>query len=326
MQQSFWGALITAFLVCTASGPVVIPLLHRLKFGQSVRGCGPKTHISKTGTPTMGGVMILLAILVGVLFWQKLTPELCVAFLLTFGHAVIGFVDDYIKVVMHRNLGLTAKQKLFMQFVLAGAYVYYIEQLPEFLLSIKVPGTEWEFYLGWVYYALAFVLLVGTTNAVNLTDGLDGLAAGVTVPVALAYAYITAVSAQHELTVFALAMVGACLGFLVYNRHPAKIFMGDTGSLALGGGIAALALLTRTELLLVILGGIYVMEAASVIIQVTYFKISHGKRIFRMTPIHHHFELGGWPEAKVAEMFVFGSFVLCVLGVLLWCSGNGGAC
>ena len=268
------------FVICAASGPVLIPLLHKLKFGQSIRDCGPQAHQKKSGTPTMGGLMILTAVLVAVLVWCKLTPAVLIALLLTFGHALIGFVDDYIKVVMKRNLGLTAKQKLFLQFLLAGAYVYYLELQPHVNLGLNIPGTSLSVPLGSLYYVLAFLLLVGTTNAVNLTDGLDGLAASVTVPVTLAYAYIAYQSGSMDLSIFALTLTGACLGFLLFNRYPAKVFMGDTGSLALGGGIAALALLTRTELLLIILGGIYVMEAASVIIQVGYFKKTGGKRIF----------------------------------------------
>ena len=200
---------------------------------------------------------------------------------------------------MKRNLGLTAAQKFFMQFVLAGAYVYYIETHVQGDLSIAIPGTEYMLPLGWLYYVLVFLLLVGTTNAVNLTDGLDGLAASVTVPVTVAYAFIAYNTGHFDLSVFALAICGACLGFLLFNHYPAKVFMGDTGSLAIGGGVAALALLTHTELLLVILGGIYVMEATSVIMQVTYFRLTHGKRIFRMTPIHP-------------------------VGVMLWLNGNGG--
>lgn len=270
--------------------------------------------------------MILTAVLVAVLIWCRLTPAVLIASLLTFGHALIGFIDDYIKVVMKRNLGLTAKQKLFLQFLLAGAYIYYLEMQPHVDLGLNVPGTSLVIPLGSLYYVLAFLLLVGTTNAVNLTDGLDGLAASVTVPVTLAYAYIAYHVGSIDLSIFALTLTGACLGFLLFNRYPAKVFMGDTGSLALGGGIAALALLTRTELLLIILGGIYVIEAASVIIQVGYFKKTGGKRIFRMTPIHHHFELGGWKETKVVKIFAGSSLLLGLVGIGLWCLGNGGGC
>ena len=314
---TFLLPLAIAFVLCALIGPQLIPFLHRLKFGQSIRGCGPASHMKKSGTPTMGGIMILVALTVSVLFCCKLTPSVVIALVLTLGHALIGFLDDYIKVVMKRNLGLTAKQKFFCQFLLAGAYVYYAETHMQDT-TLWFPLLNVNVDCGWCFYVLVFLLLVGTTNAVNLTDGLDGLASFVTLPVALTYAVIANAQGQTELCSFALALAGGCLGFLLFNHHPAKVFMGDTGSLAIGGGIAALALLTKTELLLVILGGVYVMEAASVIIQVSYFRFSHGKRIFRMTPIHHHFELGGWKETKVVLVFTLVSVVLCALGYGLW--------
>ena len=316
MTINLLGALVTAFIICAVTGPSFISVLHKLNFGQSIRECGPKEHMKKSGTPTMGGIMMLLAILVAVAVWCNFTPALCIALLLTFGHALIGFIDDYIKVVMKRNLGLTAAQKFFMQFVLAGAYVYYIETHVQSDLSIAIPGTEYMLPLGWLYYVLGFLLLVGTTNAVNLTDGLDGLAASVTLPVTVAYAFIAYNTGHADLSVFALAITGACLGFLLFNHHPAKVFMGDTGSLAIGGGVAALALLTHTELLLVILGGIYVMEATSVIMQVTYFRLTGGRRIFRMTPIHHHFELCGWSETRVVAVFSIITAILCLIALM----------
>lgn len=302
--------LITAFAVCAVMGPFLIPFLHRLKFGQSIRGCGPESHQKKNGTPTMGGIMIITAIVVSLVIWGDLTPQVLIALVLMLGHGVIGFIDDYIKVVMKRNLGLTALQKLLMQFALAGAYVYYAEHYIK-STTVWIPGLDVIIDLGWFYYVLVFLLLVGTTNAVNLTDGLDGLAASVTIPVTLTFGFITL--GANGLGGFAYAMTGACLGFLLFNRYPAKVFMGDTGSLALGGGVAALALLTNTELLLVILGGVYVAEAASVIIQVTYFRLSGGKRIFRMSPLHHHFELGGWRETKVVAVFTGASVALSLV-------------
>ena len=255
-KYALMAAAFGALAITAASGLLIIPALRRLHFGQTIKEIGPTWHQGKNGTPTMGGIMMLLAILVAVAVWCNFTPALCIALLLTFGHALIGFIDDYIKVVMKRNLGLTAAQKFFMQFVLAGAYVYYIETHVQSDLSIAIPGTEYMLPLGWLYYVLVFLLLVGTTNAVNLTDGLDGLAASVTLPVTVAYAFIAYNTGHADLSVFALAITGACLGFLLFNHHPAKVFMGDTGSLAIGGGVAALALLTHTELLLVILGGI----------------------------------------------------------------------
>ena len=307
---------VTAFIVCALIGPVLIPYLHKLKFGQSIRECGPASHMKKSGTPTMGGLMILAA-LVLALCWGNFTPHVLMALVLTLGHALIGFLDDYIKVVMKRNLGLTAKQKFLLQFILAGAYVYFAETHLQ-NTTLWVPLLNVTFDFGWAYYALAFILLVGTTNAVNLTDGLDGLVSFVSVPVTLAFAFIAYMQGMLDVSGFALGLTGACLGFLLFNRHPAQVFMGDTGSLALGGGIAALALLTNTELLLVIIGGVYVAEAMSVIIQVTYFRLTGGKRIFRMSPLHHHYELGGWNEVKVVRVFTFVSFLLSAVGLWLW--------
>ena len=307
---------VTAFIVCALIGPVLIPYLHKLKFGQSIRECGPASHMKKSGTPTMGGLMMLAA-LVLALCWGKFTPHVLMALVLTLGHAVIGFIDDYIKVVMKRNLGLTAKQKFLLQFIFAGAYVYFAETHLQ-NTTLWVPLLNVTFDFGWAYYALAFILLVGTTNAVNLTDGLDGLVSFVSVPVTLAFAFIAYMQGMLDVSGFALGLTGACLGFLLFNRHPAQVFMGDTGSLALGGGVAALALLTHTELLLVIIGGIYVAEATSVIIQVAYFRLTGGKRFFRMAPLHHHFELGGWKEVKVVECFTIVSFLLSAVGLGLW--------
>ena len=307
---------VTAFIVCALIGPVLIPYLHKLKFGQSIRECGPASHMKKSGTPTMGGLMMLAA-LVLALFWGKFTPHVLIALVLTVGHAVIGFIDDYIKVVMKRNLGLTAKQKFLLQFILAGAYVYFAEtHLQD--TSLWVPLLNITVDFGWAYYALAFILLVGTTNAVNLTDGLDGLVSFVSIPVTLAFAFIAYMQGMLDVSGFALGLTGACVGFLLFNRHPAQVFMGDTGSLALGGGVAALALLTHTELLLVCIGGIYVAEATSVIIQVGYFRMTGGKRFFRMAPLHHHFELGGWNEVKVVQVFTLVSVLLSAVGLWLW--------
>ena len=307
---------VTAFVVCALIGPILIPYLHKLKFGQSIRECGPASHMKKSGTPTMGGLMMLAALVLALL-WGSFTPHIIIALVLTLGHALIGFLDDYIKVVMKRNLGLTAKQKFLLQFILAGAYVYFAENHLQ-NTSLWIPLVNMNLDFGWAYYALAFILLVGTTNAVNLTDGLDGLVSFVSIPVTLAFAFIAFMQGMLDVSGFALGLTGACLGFLLFNRHPAQVFMGDTGSLALGGGIAALALLTHTELLLVIIGGVYVAEAMSVIIQVTYFRLTGGKRIFRMSPLHHHYELGGWNEVKVVRVFTFVSFLLSAVGLWLW--------
>lgn len=313
---------LAAFIVCAAIGPVLIPYLHKLKFGQMIREVGPKSHAKKSGTPTMGGMMILAGIVISLLAFGKLTPSVIIALVLTLGHAVIGFVDDYIKVVMKRNLGLTERQKFLMQFVMAGAYIWYAEHYIQ-NTNLWIPGINATVDFGMAYYVIVFLLLVGTTNAVNLTDGLDGLVSFVTLPVTLVYAAICYSLNMPDMAGFALAVFGGCCGFLLFNHHPAKVFMGDTGSLALGGAVAALALLTKTELLLIIIGGVYVAEASSVIMQVAYFKYTHGKRIFRMSPLHHHFELGGWndikwKETKVVKVFTLVSCLLCALAYGLW--------
>ena len=312
---------MTAFAVCAAIGPVFIPFLHRLKFGQEIREAGPTWHQKKSGTPTMGGLMMLCGLAVALLVWVPFTPAVVVALVLTLGHAGIGFIDDYIKVVKKRNLGLTAKQKLALQVLLAACYIYYVEQhVGPAGQSLWVPGVNLSLDLGIGYYAFAVLLLVGTTNAVNLTDGLDGLVSSVSLPVFGVYGAIAYLAGLPALTAFAGGMLGSCLGFLVWNHHPAKVFMGDTGSLALGGAVAAMALLTHTELLLILIGIIYVCETLSVMIQVSYFKLTHGKRVFRMTPIHHHFEMGGWSEWKIVTVFTLVSVVASVLGYLLWCA------
>ena len=311
------GIPVTAFILCALIGPMLIPYLHKLKFGQSIRDCGPKSHMKKSGTPTMGGVMMILALFVSLALWSDLSRHVLIALMLFAGHGVIGFIDDYIKVVKKRNLGLTAKQKFLLQFILAGVYVWYAETYAP-VTTLWVPGVDMQVDLGWAYYVLVFLLLVGTTNAVNLTDGLDGLASFVTLPVALVYAVIAFMYGLWDLSGFSLGLAAVCLGFLLFNRYPAQVFMGDTGSLALGGAIAALALLTHTELLLVILGGVYVCEALSVIIQVGYFRLSGGKRFFRMAPLHHHFEMGGWREIKVVNVFTAISCVLSILALGLW--------
>ncbi len=319
------GALLTSLIVCAALGPVLIPVLHKLKFGQSIRDVGPASHMKKDGTPTMGGIMMLCGLFVAMMVWNRFTPLIVIAFVLTFGHALIGFLDDYIKVVMKRNLGLTVKQKLILQIALALAYIYFIQQHagPDGT-ALWIPGTSVYIQAGWAYYVLVLFLLVGTTNSVNLTDGLDGLVSSVSIPVMLVYTLIAWQTGERDLSLFAAAVLGSGLGFLVWNRYPAKVFMGDTGSLALGGAVAALALLTRTELLLGFIGGVYVCEALSVIIQVTYFKHTGGKRVFLMTPIHHHFELCGWKETKVVTVFTLASVVFCLAGIGLWFLGKGG--
>lgn len=312
-----------AFLIALALGPVFIPVLRRLKFGQSIREDGPQRHLAKAGTPTMGGILIIGALIVPALVFAGGSPEVWLALFVTVGHGLIGFADDFIKVVLKRNLGLRAREKLLGQIIMAVALAYiattYFGRGTD--LWIPVLGINLDF--GPLYYVLIFFVLVGTTNAVNLTDGLDGLAAGTTIIAAAAYAVIALAFGKQPLAIFCLALAGATLGFLRYNAHPAKVFMGDTGSLALGGALAAVAVLTKTELLLVVVGGVFVLEALSVIIQVASFKAT-GKRVFRMSPIHHHFELGGWTETKVVTVFWLAGAVFAVVALIILVASQGG--
>ncbi|MGM9539913.1 phospho-N-acetylmuramoyl-pentapeptide-transferase [Anaerovibrio sp.] len=306
------AAVILAAGLVKAVAPRLIPELHKLKFGQSIREEGPKSHQAKSGTPTMGGIMIILSIAVASLVICPLTLELTLALGIMLGHFLLGFLDDYIKVVKKQNLGLKAKQKLLGQIAIAVLVAYYAG-LPT---DLWVPFAG-NIDLGMGFYALLLFVLVGTSNAVNLTDGLDGLASGTMIAASLAYMLICLWLGKLELAVFCAAMAGACLGFLRYNYHPAKIFMGDTGSLALGGALAAVGILTHTEVLLAVIGIIFVCEAMSVIIQVTSFK-TRGKRVFLMSPIHHHFELKGWSEKKVVWNFWLGGLIGGLAGLLLF--------
>lgn len=305
------AAILAAGLV-TAAAPRLIPELHKLKFGQSIREEGPKSHQAKSGTPTMGGIMIILSIAAAVLVICPLTLEVALALGIMLGHFLLGFLDDYIKVVKKQNLGLRAKQKLLGQIIIAVLTACYAG-LPT---DLWVPFAG-NIDLGAGFYALLLFVLVGTSNAVNLTDGLDGLAAGTVTAASLAYMLICLWLGRLELAVFCAAMAGACLGFLKYNCHPARIFMGDTGSLALGGALAAVGILTHTEVLLAVIGIVFVCEAMSVIIQVVSFK-TRGRRVFLMSPVHHHFELKGWSENKVVRNFWLAGVAGGLAGLLLF--------
>ena len=292
---------VTALAIVLFSGVYFLPMLHRLKYGQSIREEGPASHQQKSGTPTMGGVMIVLAVTAATLLFAPLTVTTLLVLFIFLGHFLLGFADDYIKVVKKRNLGLRAYQKLLGQLFISLVTILIGRVLLGHDTSVWVPvlGEMWE--IGALYYVLVVFVLVGTSNAVNLTDGLDGLASGTVAVAALFYAVLL-YHADSGLMIFSAAIIGACIGFLWYNHHPARIFMGDTGSLALGGGLAGIAILSRTEALLPIVGFVFVCEALSVILQVISFQ-TRGKRIFRMSPIHHHFELGGWSETRVVYTF-----------------------
>ncbi len=310
-----------AFLITVLLSPLFIPFLRRLKFGQSIREEGPKSHQKKSGTPTMGGIIIILSIVATSLIvgWKTsgtIGYELWLLLLVLVGYGLLGFLDDFIKVVMKRNLGLTSSQKMLGQIIIAVIF-FFILYVNDFSTYIQIPGTNIQWELGWFYSLLVIFMLVGSSNAVNLTDGLDGLLAGTAAIAFGAYAILAwSGSPQHEIALFSLAVVGALLGFLVFNAHPAKVFMGDTGSLALGGAIAAVAILTKMEILLVIIGGVFVIETLSVIIQVISFK-STGKRVFKMSPLHHHYELLGWSEWRVVTTFWLVGLVCAALGIYI---------
>lgn len=322
MQDLFYSAGL-ALLIALALGPLLIPVLRRLKFGQSIREEGPERHYAKAGTPTMGGIMILAALTIPAVLFAGKDAEVWLALFVTLGHGLIGFLDDYIKVVLKRNLGLKAREKLLGQIIMAVALAYIATTYFGRGTDLWIPLLGINLDFGPLYYVLIFFVLIGATNAVNLTDGLDGLAAGTTTIATAAYAVIALSFGKQPLAVFCVAVAGAALGFLRYNAHPAKVFMGDTGSLALGGALAAVAVLTKTELLLVIVGGVFVIEALSVIIQVISFK-STGRRVFKMSPIHHHFELSGWSETKVVTVFWLAGTIFAVMALMILVASQGG--
>lgn len=315
MDKILLAAIFAAGLVLCI-GPLLIPELHKLKFGQSIREEGPKSHQAKSGTPTMGGIMIILAIVVATVAAAPLTPAILLALFITLGHFVLGFLDDYIKVVKKRNLGLKAKQKMLGQILIAIVTMIVGTRVLGIDTTIWIPIADVNVDIGVGYYFLVLFVLVGTSNAVNLTDGLDGLASGTVAIASGAYALVCYMTGHYDLAIFSVAMMMACLAFLRFNAHPAKVFMGDTGSLALGGAVAAVGILTHTEILLAVIGFVFVCEALSVIIQVISFKTT-GKRVFRMSPIHHHFELGGWKETKVVFVFWMVGLIASIVGLLM---------
>lgn len=320
-----FNALILGFVVSLvvglALGPLVIKKLKEFHARQEEREEGPESHKYKAGTPTMGGILILFALTVSVLFFNGAEPSKLMALFLTLGNGLIGFADDSIKAVKKRNLGLTAKQKLAGQAVISVIFCIALKVFVDMPTTVWIPFTDITVDLGMAYYLFVFLIIVGATNAVNLTDGLDGLAAGSSAITAVAYVVISVALGYGGIAIFGAALAGACLGFLFYNQHPAKMFMGDTGSLALGGAMAAMAILTKTELLLVIAGGLYVLEALSVILQVISFK-TRGVRIFKMSPVHHHFELSGWSEVKVVTVFWFFSTFVAIIAIVTVLGGK----
>ncbi|MCR4441111.1 MAG: phospho-N-acetylmuramoyl-pentapeptide-transferase [Peptococcaceae bacterium] len=302
-MQAVIKASIVAAGICLLSAPFLIPVLRRLKFGQHIRRDGPQGHLKKSGTPTMGGVMFFFSLSLGVVFSMKPDNDLAAALLVTLGFGLIGFFDDFIKMVMKRPLGLRAREKIVGQVLLSGVFACAVAAYGGRGTEVFFPGTEWSLQLGWMYIPFAILVMVSTVNAVNLADGLDGLAAGVTLFAALGYLLIARAWGLEGIMVFSASLIGTCLGFLFFNINPARLFMGDTGAFILGAALGSMAVLTKTELLLPVLGGVFVIETISVVIQVAYFRLTGGKRFFRMSPLHHHFELSGWPEQKVVLAF-----------------------
>ncbi len=323
MIQCFVGGIVALIVGCAVGKPG-IAILHRLKFGQEIREEGPKWHAKKSGTPTMGGFIFLIALVAGLAaaliagFLIKESTanpaQILMLICISLAYGAIGFIDDYIKVIKKRNLGLTATQKFGLQFLAALAFVCWAVFGNHIGTEIRVPfsGSLWQ--MGWWFIPFAILVILATVNSVNLTDGVDGLATCVTLTVAVFYLLLTTVGRAENKAValFASALIGGLLGFLVYNKYPAKVFMGDTGSLFLGGAICGMAILLEEPLALLIVGFVYVMESLSVILQVASFKLT-GKRIFKMSPIHHHFEMCGWSEKKIVAVFTGVTALLCVL-------------
>lgn len=315
MKSAVALPIIATFLITVITGPFFIPFLRKLKFGQTVRDEGPESHKAKTGTPTMGGIMFLVAILIVSLFYMKDYPEVLPVTLLAFGFGFVGFLDDYIKVVKKQSMGLRPWQKMALQIAITGLFAFYITNILDLNLAMKIPFFKNHFIdLGFFNLPLLFLVVIGTDTGANFTDGVDGLCSSVTVVIGLFMA-IAVMRIDGGISPSSLIFVGGLMGFLVFNAYPAKVFMGDTGALALGGYVAAMAYIYQLQLFLVIIGVVYVWEVLSVIMQVSYFKATKGKRIFKMTPIHHHFELCGWSETKVVTVFTIVTVICCAIAL-----------
>ena len=307
--------VLISFAISAVLGPVIIPFLRKLKMGQTERTEGVQSHLKKAGTPTMGGVIFLISTIITSLFYVKDYPKIIPVLFLTLGFGLIGFLDDYLKVVLRRSDGLLPWQKFLLQVVVTGIFTFYLLKYTDVSLTMRIPFWGGHYLnLGWLAIPVLFFAVIGTVNGVNFTDGLDGLASSVTVLIATFFA-IASIAAGSGVTPITCAVVGSLLGFLVYNVYPARVFMGDTGSLALGGFVASTAYMLQMPLIILIVAFIYLAEVLSVIIQVVSFKTT-GKRVFKMAPIHHHFELCGWPETKVVAIFSIVTTILCLIGIL----------
>ena len=316
MDFTFVVPVLISFVLSVIMGPIVIPMLRKMKMKQTERVEGVESHLQKAGTPTMGGVMILASIVVTSLFYVKDYPKIIPILFVTLGFGLIGFLDDYLKVVMKRSDGLFPKQKFALQIVITAVFAYYLIHVTHTPLTLLIPfsgGRYWN--IGWLAIPLLFIAVIGTVNGVNFTDGLDGLASSVTVLVATFFT-VVAVGTKSGIEPVTCAVVGALMGFLLFNVYPASVFMGDTGSLALGGFVASTAYMLQMPIFIIIVGMIYLIEVASGMIQVTYFKKTGGKRIFKMAPIHHHFELCGWSETRIVAVFSIITAILCLIALL----------
>jgi phospho-N-acetylmuramoyl-pentapeptide-transferase len=306
--------VVLSFAISAVSGPIVIPLLRRLKVGQTERK-ELESHLKKNGTPTMGGVMILASIILTSLLYVKDYPKIVPILFMTVAFGAIGFLDDYLKVVLRRSDGLMPRQKMFCQIIVMVIFAVYMVRYSSVPLTMLIPFSGGAYLdLGWLTIPVMFLAVVGTVNGTNFTDGLDGLASSVTIMVATFFS-VVAIGSDAGIAPITCAVTGALLGFLLFNVHPASVFMGDTGSLALGGFVVSTAYMLQMPLFIPIVGFIYLVEVLSVIIQVTYFKRTGGKRIFRMAPIHHHFELGGWSETRVVAVFSITTAILCLIAL-----------
>lgn len=316
MNQTVVMSVVISFVVSVVLGPFIIPFLRKLKVGQTVRDDGPQTHLKKSGTPTMGGILILISIVVTSVIYMKDYPGIMPILFATLGFGLIGFLDDYIKVVLKRSLGLRAWQKMLGQILVTGIFAYYMTHYAGVSLAMKIPFAEGKYLdCGIFNIPILFFIVIATVNGANFTDGLDGLASSVTVMIATFFT-VVAVGTASGIEPVTCAVVGALLGFLLFNVYPASVFMGDTGSLALGGFVAATAYMLQMPLFIPIVALVYAVEVTSVMIQVGYFKLTGGKRFFKMAPIHHHFELCGWSETRVVTVFTIVTAILCLVALL----------
>lgn len=316
MDYRIFMPVLISFALSAVTGPVIIPVLRKLKMGQTEREEGVKEHLKKAGTPTMGGVIILLSIVITSVFYIRTNPQIIPILFVTLGFGLIGFLDDYLKVVMKRSDGLFPKQKMALQILVTAVFAFYLVKVTNISLTMLVPFSGGKYLdLGWFAVPLLFIAVIGTVNGVNFTDGLDGLASSVTVLVATFFT-VVAIGTKSGIEPATCAVVGALLGFLLFNVYPASVFMGDTGSLALGGFVASAAYMLQMPLFILIVGLVYLVEVLSVMIQVTYFKKTGGKRIFKMAPIHHHFELCGWSETRIVAVFSIATTILCLVALM----------